>query len=357
MTPEELQSKSIYYLRFPLIVGVVLIHSNLSTIALGGTIYHFHNSYWYYAVIYLFSEVIPRICVPLFFLISGFMFFKGRDFTLGSYKEKLKKRVKSLLIPYLFWNLLALGVYSLKHSSLMIGVLPAADGLKTNGFLWFLSAFWSFGGDSPADLPFWFLRDLMVVVIFSPLIKWLIDKLKIWFILLLGIMWVVKSSLAVPGVSITAFFFFSAGAYMSLTSLNLSTAFKRLFAPSAILYPLFVFADVFTRRMEFHQYIHDIGILIGMVLVLNLVAYLMENNRIRVNTYLAGTSFFVYAFHGFLVWDLIKVIFVTLRPRSEVFMILIYFIVPVVVIGVCLLVYNLLRKFVPKFLEVIIGGR
>ena len=36
MTDEELQSKSIDFLRFPLIVGVVLIHAHFSNVIMNG---------------------------------------------------------------------------------------------------------------------------------------------------------------------------------------------------------------------------------------------------------------------------------------------------------------------------------
>ena len=71
-------SDTIRVLRFPLIVGVVLIHNNLCDIMVGGR----HVSAppegdWAFAHYFMtyFSDVLPRICVPLFFAISGYLFF------------------------------------------------------------------------------------------------------------------------------------------------------------------------------------------------------------------------------------------------------------------------------------------
>ncbi len=52
-----------------------------------------------------FCEGICRIAVPLFFLFSGYLFFQNFEFTGSCILTKFKRRVFSLLIPYLFWSL------------------------------------------------------------------------------------------------------------------------------------------------------------------------------------------------------------------------------------------------------------
>ena len=105
---EQLQSKVIEFLRFPLIVGVVLIHTQVTKInGVVGDIaapYPFNGVYPLYEFFHcLFVNIITRVAVPLFFVFSGYLFFyKNRSFTFGTYFMKLKKRVRSLLVPYLF---------------------------------------------------------------------------------------------------------------------------------------------------------------------------------------------------------------------------------------------------------------
>lgn len=68
MTDEELQSKSIDFLRFPLIVGVVLIHAHFSNVIMNGVnvnILHEYSCPIYDTTSYFFSELIGRIAVPL----------------------------------------------------------------------------------------------------------------------------------------------------------------------------------------------------------------------------------------------------------------------------------------------------
>jgi len=48
------------------------------------------------------------LIVPVFFFISGFLFFKGHQWSKTFYAGKIKKRLRTLLLPYCLWN--ALGI-------------------------------------------------------------------------------------------------------------------------------------------------------------------------------------------------------------------------------------------------------
>ena len=73
---DKLQSHVISYLRFWLIIGVVLIHSVPDKVVIDGAdIIDGHNFEIYNTFRYLISEVVARIAVPAFFFISGFLFF------------------------------------------------------------------------------------------------------------------------------------------------------------------------------------------------------------------------------------------------------------------------------------------
>ena len=98
------------WLRFPLIVGVVFIHS-------------FGKAFDYEAMDFLnlsgvdchnlfrisISKVLTHVCVPTFYFISGYLFFKGLEtWDAEKYKKKLVRRVKTLLVPFLIWNTISI---------------------------------------------------------------------------------------------------------------------------------------------------------------------------------------------------------------------------------------------------------
>lgn len=97
-------------LRFPLIVGVVFIHNFESTVRLAGgnTLGTNHLSPLVEFTRNLISHSLAPAAVPAFFLISGYLFFAGFDFTTSAYIGKLRSRVRTLLVPLLFWNVLML---------------------------------------------------------------------------------------------------------------------------------------------------------------------------------------------------------------------------------------------------------
>ena len=90
-------------LRFPLAILVVFVHS----FGADNDIVQLHACGLTGAAVYdyvrLFcSVVIARSAVPIFFIISGYLFFlKVEEYGKQVYANKLKKRWYSLVIPYL----------------------------------------------------------------------------------------------------------------------------------------------------------------------------------------------------------------------------------------------------------------
>jgi surface polysaccharide O-acyltransferase-like enzyme len=165
-------SETIGALRFPLMVCVVLIH----TIIPNQTQHLFVDWFDSYVI-----ESFVRIAVPLFFFISGFLFFNGVDrFGRGEYWNKLKSRIKRLLVPYILWGVLAIFV---KYVFFLFGEDDSVY-LFDNYLKWIYYIVWQ-----PFNYQLWFVRDLFLVVLISPLIYFLLKRLKIWFVLLLGGVW------------------------------------------------------------------------------------------------------------------------------------------------------------------------
>ena len=115
---DALTSRVVSFLRFPLIVAVIGIHCNL-------LVKHpeLETKSVFYFLVYITMKLVC-IAVPLFFFISGFLFFKEGYLDSDLYLKKLKSRVHTVLIPYLLWNIIyfvILGVMQLiKPDTLVI---------------------------------------------------------------------------------------------------------------------------------------------------------------------------------------------------------------------------------------------
>ncbi len=96
MDRNDLRSQSLDLLRFPLAVVVVFIHVwTPNTYGPEGSIClsSFLNG--------LIEGLIRGQSVPIYFFISGYVFFLNVDMTRQTYIRKLRNRSKSLLIPYI----------------------------------------------------------------------------------------------------------------------------------------------------------------------------------------------------------------------------------------------------------------
>ena len=153
-------------LSFFAVIFVIIIHNsttafyNLDQGSLAKFTNNFHDS---------FAYILGSIAVPLFFFLAGFTFF--RNFKLKDYPRKIKSRFKSLLLPYLIWNTLALlffiVVYFTPLKELISGremFEPSIRNVFEGIFLY------------KYNFQFWFLYDLMIYVLLTPLIYLLIYK-------------------------------------------------------------------------------------------------------------------------------------------------------------------------------------
>lgn len=186
---------------------------------------------------YLFSEALTRLAVPIFFIISGYLFFyKINDFSCDVYVGKLKRRIKSLLLPYIIWNLLAIAIVLLKSN--MLSLFPSL-AKENHDWLWFVSAFWnSQYGSCPILYPLWYVRDLIIVVILSPLIYMLIKTFKKWVLTLFFILWYCPIMDFPPGFRMETFLFFSVGAYVNIIGLSVRKEISKgvVFPPPCFVY-------------------------------------------------------------------------------------------------------------------------
>ena len=365
-TNEEILSQTIAFLRFPLIAGVVLIHSKVNDVVINGVQLIPPDGHWFYDNIsYLFSNIFAAVAVPLFFFISGFLFFyKTTAFTKEVYGKKLKKRVHTLLIPYIFWNLAVALLFFLSEiffSGLMSGVHKAIHDYTFQDWLW---AFWNrthIEGvglyNNPICYQFWFLRDLMVVMLFSPLVYWLVKKLKQYAVIVLGICWFTEFWFTLPGFGITALFFFSFGAYFSIHGINFAVKVQSYWRQTGVLYLLLSLAVLALREYEWCDYLAKINILTGMFFAVSLTVHFIGKGAWRVNKFLSESSFFIYAYHGMFLTLVIKAVCSALHPQGDAMLLLVYFLSPAIIILAGLGAYYVLKKYLPRTTAFITGGR
>ena len=159
------QSHTIYFLRFVLIVAVVFSHARLREVGEGP-----EGSYSLF--VYLFTSVFERL--PALVLFSGCLFFRS-GFSARIYGKKTEKPcpqpVGSLCVLDVAVLLFTL---FLQWFQLRIGEQPGGTCVwDYTAHDWWM-AFW--GG--PIAKQFWFIRNLMVLMLFSPVFYFLARYLR-----------------------------------------------------------------------------------------------------------------------------------------------------------------------------------
>lgn len=348
---DSVLSHTFNWLRFPMAVAVVLIHAG----SRGGAGYGTDA----FSVLSVFlCEGLFRIAVPTFFLISGYLFFNKLEFWSGTvWLSKLKTRIRSLIFPYIVWNILAffiIWLYSVIRGHINgteLTTLPTFFN-EVGG----LNCLW--GGDDgmPIDFPLYFVRDLIVYVfLLSPLIWLVMSKLKIVGIAVLGVLFFFFNWLP------SGLFFFSAGAYMSINGLDVLPNFRRIkwyFYVVAVC-SLVVFTATYFSDIRISAYLLKVYLLSGVAAVFCIAGSLVEKKKLSLNYSLAETSFFIFASHGILILhDFANWIILHIFPIGTfVISVLATFTKAAIAVGICLLLYYSMKRICPRILSFLCGNR
>lgn len=227
----NLQSKTLNAVKILMILFVIFIHMNPTTERCGEV------AMWWHSIVV--------VAVPVFFIISGYFFFYHvKEFNSGVYVTKLKKRGRTLIIPYILWNLLP--VFMIVGGNLFSIIFR---GKSFDALCSFFYGLWDEGlwhiwwdktsGTMPFDSPLWYVRDLIIVVCLSPIIYWLIKRIGLLLPVVIGILYVSGLWPNVTGFSPTAYLFFSIGATYALKNRLM------IDMPSKMKYILLILASVF----------------------------------------------------------------------------------------------------------------
>lgn len=101
---------------------------------------------------------LTSIAVPYFFLISGYFFFKQSYYENGNYTAMIRKKVQTLFIPFLIWNLLAF--VPLWVSGKVV--------IEDHWYMYVVDLL-----HSDYNGPLWYVRTLMLLMLMSPLYDWI----------------------------------------------------------------------------------------------------------------------------------------------------------------------------------------
>lgn len=151
---------------------------------------------------------VAQVAVPLFMIIAGALFF--RNYEQAKYGQKIKKRVKTLLVPYLTWNTLSM-LFSIAVTIFLAKYFVARQPFEFSTESVLKSIFCH-----DQNGPFWFVADLMLYIVLSPAINTLINKKLIGggYLLIISVLHVVGAFPERLLFDSSSLIYYSIGAYI-----------------------------------------------------------------------------------------------------------------------------------------------
>lgn len=343
-------SRTISFLRFPLIICVISIH----------TVFTLDKSFEGYEYFKYMLGLFTSFAVPIFFIISSFLFFHGmQDFDISKWHDKLKSRVKTLVIPYLFWNFCYL-MFMLAVQLLIPNMMGGGRKMIYDYSFWeVLDSFWNFGGmyyGMPILYSFWFIRNLIVLNLLAPIFYLFLKKQPILFFIIGLIVFIFNPFHFIPTEMdwVKSVLFYGFGTFCAIHRFDF-TNIRKLF------YPLIIFVILSILILPFmvgnvQLYWSQLLLVIGSLSMPTVVRKGIQYRNLRVNKVLVSSSFFVYAFHLFIIVPFNKLwpIMVPVNSWTASIMLIV---IPVIVSSICVFVYCVIKRYCSTLTELMVGGR
>lgn len=318
---------------------------------------------------YFFSNGVFRFRIPMLFIISGYLL--TLKFPSTNYKSLVKKRFKTLFVPYLIWSALGfLLTYILTlfpyTNSIVIesGMMWAKEDMQhINQYSWWMIL--ARLTIAPFGYHLWFLRTLFFLVLAYPALKWIATKriYNLVFFILIGLMWLLEFEVLPVGNE--SLLFFVLGIYVAQAQFNIEQpktwmkplVWGSLFVLTAALKTFIAFKQLTMPGVLLQIILHKACIFSGL-----LFCWFYSNNLVRWAytqkwfTSLIPYTFIIYVAHVPLityaiVWAL------KCTNHLPYYRLVNYVLLGVAVIVFCVAFGWLLKKISPKLYRLLTGGR
>jgi peptidoglycan/LPS O-acetylase OafA/YrhL len=349
-------SNKLTFFSFWMIVLVVLLHSlNVDFTICDNFICSFQ---------YLLSHKLAQIAVPLFFFISGYLYFLKKDIDKKNdyffFITAIKKRFKTIMLPFVLWCVFwFLFMYFLQQLPVIkeyfsepIHLMAFQDKILNLFFY-------------PLNYPFWFLRELMVLIILTPLLFLGIKYLKIIFVFLLFALAIFFGNIMAKYdfriLGSIPLLFFSLGAFLSLNKMDITFKPKKI---NAILLLIFwIGFNLMSIYVEKYSFLDDTVIRAGNIfkdfLGCLAVWYLYDvfNRDYQWKNYsFYNYSFFIFAFHGIPALIFVRISSIICKGNPY-YLFLAYLLIFISAVVISIFVGKSTNKLLPKVYKILTGSR
>lgn len=303
------------------------------------------------------SQDLAHIAVPLFFFISGFLFF--RTLSYSTIKEKLFRRIRTLCIPYLLWNFIYFVLfYFVSHIPFLSENTNSINTVQFNLLTVVTSIFFY-----KYNYIMWFVYQLIIYTfVLGPIIQLLLKRTFIALSIILCCAIVYSLDIMeIPNLSQDTV---AIGIYPDMLAYfilgGVSSKYKLLPKRNGIIFgAISIICGQFIWLYNYSGFKHwNYNILNFAFCFLSIIGiyYIFsslkkEFSKIQITKY----NFFIFLIHPFLLECIQKIFYITL-PHNEFSALSDYLISPVITIAICILSGYLLDKHIHNVYN-LLGGR
>jgi hypothetical protein len=362
-------SQIIGFARISLIVGLVFLHylkyPNVTTSPFDGMAIGEHQVATFinsFALFFFFSVV------PLLSMISGWLFFSfvadPQKDAMQAIAQRTWRRLLSLYLPMVAWGTLVL--IALTALFRVTPDHPLFDELNLHfdrANIWdYLNAVFGIT-EHPVAFQFWFVRDLFVTALVSPLLWQLLRKAPYFGVAFLGIAWVLGSNLLIFFRTDVVFFFYL-GALVRIRQIPVAISVRAM----AMLVAAYVV--VVALRTSAPLYLDWVGHrppeltvatramrLLGVIACWGLFQHAALTSWGRRIAGYGGLAFFLHAMHFPLIAEIKIVLWRWLPAHTDAWMVVHYIASVALTVAIAMSAGILLARHAPKVFVLMNGGR
>ena len=291
--------------------------------------------------------VFAQIGVPMFFFISAMLFYKSLS-SMSKIKDKLMTRIRSLVIPYILWNIILVAIYcTMTHISFIASMMnmPPVPSDIAGIMLSIINSKYTV---------LWFVKDLIVFSLMSPVFYVMLKSKIIMVVSICGLVFL-NMSYSMEYESIWHWLpVYLLGAYVGynkLYKITPSEKYQRKIAVGCIMILVGLYAIVYLddRRMFLFRFLSPILIWV----LYDCFPAKWTLTKFQEKKWMRGL-FFIYCTHFFIINIFQKIIFKIL-PHNHLCINSIQLITPVLVFLFLVACINMISE--NKIYRVLIGGR
>ncbi len=303
----------------------------------------------------LLGNVLGQLAVPGFFCMSGYLFFRScsSDMSMADaflfFRDKLTKRVYSLVLPYVLWNFIYYIIYLLAGRA-VIGISELLDALINYAY-------------NPV---FWYLHELILIMVITPVIYVLLRNKSATVPVLAAIyaLAVFYERVPIHYVNEDALLYFCTGAAAALHLKSYEQRLECVGRLGAACFLIFVICTELKAAVTGYGYMAAIigGRLAGLIAVFATVSVSVRREQ-RLPSF-TEYNFFIYALH-YLEIRLFQTIFNVISLKTsglglfdnDMMAAAVYIFMPLMCIVLAVLIGHILKKMPPAVYALLTGGR